>query len=299
MQAGSLRSPFTVRIMRTLDETVVRLCEASRKDFANPYEISWPETADPDQWYTSPELISLYGTPNYKDLSEWQKKRLAFLEAVNFFSLNIHGEKALIEGLARRLYEKKSRIYSDYLHHFLDEENKHMVYFGGFCMRYAGKIYPDKKMILERDYAPGEEDFLFFTRVLIFEEIVDVYNVRMSQDERLAPIAREINRLHHRDEARHLVFGRQIVKELFAEHAPQWDKEVLQGVRKNVEQYLLATWKEYYNPDVYRDLNMPHAYEVSQDAFEQETSRMHRREITRGSIQYLLTNHILDSEPSL
>jgi hypothetical protein len=285
--------------MRTLEQTVERLCEASRKDFANPYKLSWPETADPNQWYTSPELISLYGTAYYSELSETQQKRLSFLEAVNFFSLNIHGEKALIEGLARRLYEKKSGTYSDYLHHFLDEENKHMVYFGGFCMRYAGKVYPDKKMNLERDYATGEEECLFFAKVLIFEEIVDVYNVRMAQDERLAPIAREINRLHHHDEARHLVFGRQIVTELFEEYAPRWNTEVLQGVRKYLEQYLLATWKEYYNPEVYRDLNMSLPYEVSQNAFEQETTREHRREITRGCIRYLLSHNILESEPSL
>jgi hypothetical protein len=285
--------------MRTLEQTVERLCEASRKDFANPYELSWPEAVDPYQWYTSPELISLYGTPYYSELSETQQKRLSFLEAVNFFSLNIHGEKALIEGLARRLYEKKSHAFSDYLHHFLDEENKHMVYFGGFCMRYAGKVYPDKKMNLERDYASGEEEFLFFTKVLIFEEIVDVYNVRMAQDERLAPVAREINRLHHRDEARHLVFGRQMVSELFKEHVAQWNAEVLQGVRKYLEQYLLATWKEYYNPDVYRDLNMSLPYEVSQNAFEQQTTREHRREVSNGCIRHLLTHHILESEPSL
>ena len=285
--------------MRTLEQTVARLCEASRKDFANPYELSWPEAVDPNSWYTSPELISLYGTTYYSGLSETQQKRLSFLEAVNFFSLNIHGEKSLIEGLARRLYEKRSGAFSDYLHHFLDEENKHMVYFGGFCMRYAGKVYADKKMNLERDYAPGEEEFLFFAKVLIFEEIVDAYNVRMAQDESLASIAREINRLHHRDEARHLVFGRQIVSELFEEYAPQWNSEVLQGVREYLEQYLLATWKEYYNPDVYRDLNIPLAYEVSEKAFEEQTSREHREEITRGCIRYLLNHHILESEPSL
>src|SRR6266705_194388 len=62
-------------------------------------------------------------------------------------NLNIHGEKALVEGLARKLYEREKREISPYLHHFLDEENKHMVYFGEFCTRYAGKIYPDKKLI--------------------------------------------------------------------------------------------------------------------------------------------------------
>ena len=273
--------------MRTLQDTVERLCEASRKDFSNPYKLVWPDTLDSQQWHTSPELLSLYGTPFYDEMPEQEQKRLSFFEAVNFFSLNIHGEKSLVEGLAHRLYDKSNSITSGYLHHFLDEENKHMVYFGGFCLRYAGKIYPDKKMVFAREYAPGEEDFLFFGKVLIFEEIVDVYNVRMSQDDRLAPIAREINRLHHRDEARHLVFGRQLVKTLFDEYAPSWDREMLKRVREYLAEYISATWKEYYNPDVYRDAGFQNPYDLHVQAFEHPNSKERRKEISQGCIRYL------------
>src|SRR2546425_4636400 len=208
--------------MTDFAKTVRKLCDASVKEYINPYSyLEWPETMDLEQWFTSPELMSLYGTDVYDGLTEADKKRLSFYEAVNFFSLNIHGERSLVQGLAERLYRKGNDEITHYLHHFLDEENKHMVYFGGFCTRYAGKIYPDKKMVFPRDYEPGEEDFIFFAKVLVFEEIVDVYNVAMSRDERLVPLARRINLLHHRDEARHLVFGRRIVADLFARHAPR------------------------------------------------------------------------------
>ena len=37
---------------------------SSRRAYQNPYEaIVWPETLDREQWFTSPELVSLYGTP--------------------------------------------------------------------------------------------------------------------------------------------------------------------------------------------------------------------------------------------
>src|SRR6185295_3917673 len=140
---------------------------------------------------------------------------------------------------------------SPYLHHFLDEENKHLVYFGGFCRRYAGKVYPDRKLDFPRKYAPGEEDFLFFARVLVFEELADVHNQRMAGDERLAPIARRINLIHHLEETRHLVFGRQIVAELFERHAPGWSSGVLDGLRGYLAAWIVATWREYYNPEVY------------------------------------------------
>lgn len=286
--------------MAEMAKTVARLCEVSIKDYINPYSyLEWPETLDREQWFTSPELISLYGTDLYEEMTEDERKRLSFYEAVNFFSLNIHGEKSLVEGLAKRLYRKGNNEISPYLHHFLDEENKHMVYFGGFCLKYAGKVYPDRKIVFPREYEKGEKDFLFFAKVLIFEEIVDVYNVRMARDERLAPIARRINHLHHRDEARHLVFGRQTVRELFAQYRQMWSAETLAQVQEYLKGYLLSTWKEYYNPDVYRDTGFNSPYDVQEMAFEAASSRKHRKDISEGCIRFFLENGILKEEPQL
>ena len=286
--------------MTDFAKTVRKLSDASVKDYVNPYSyLDWPETMDLEQWFTSPELISLYGTDFYDRLTEAEKKRLSFYEAVNFFSLNINGEKSLVQGLAERLYRRGNDEITGYLHHFLDEENKHMVYFGGFCMKYAGKIYPDKKMIFPRDYEPGEQDFLFFAQVLVFEEIVDVYNVAMSRDERLVPLARQINLLHHRDEARHLVFGRQIVRDLFVDHSPGWSDATRRRVRDYLSGYIAAAWKEYYNPAVYRDSGLQDPFEIQEMAFENENARAHRKRISQGCVQYLLENNILDREPAL
>jgi hypothetical protein len=286
--------------MDEFGQVVGKLCEASRKQYVDPYHyLEWPEKLDPEQWTTSPELISLYGTEPYEGLSEPQRKRLSFHEAVNFFSLNIHGEKALVEGLAQRVYRKSSDVITPYLHHFLDEENKHMIYFGGFCMRYAGKVYPDRKLSVPREFAPGEEDFLFFAKVMIFEEIVDHYNVRMSTDERLAPVARQINLIHHREEMRHLVFGREMVQRLFGHYAPQWPAGTLQGVRGYLLGYITATWKEYYNPDVYKDAGLEDPYGLVQRTFGDERCRRHRREVSEKCLRFLVKQGILEEEPEL
>jgi len=285
--------------MREFAETIERLCEASRKDYANPYLLSWPEELSKEQWFFSPELISLHGTPFYEALNEQERKRLSFYEAVNFFSLNIHGEKALMEGLARRLYSQDPATVTPYLHHFLDEENKHMIYFAGFCERYAGKIYPDRKIAFPGEYAEGEEDFLFFAKVLIFEEIVDLYNIRMSLDQRLVPIARQINMLHHHDEARHLVFGRQFVKDLFSTYASSWSSELLQHIRNYLSSFVVETWKEYYNPDIYRDAGFENPYQTYEATWENPHCRLHRKQISAGCVQYLLDAKILEREPSL
>ena len=52
--------------------------------------------------------------------------------------------------------KSSGREITEYLHHFVDEENKHMVMFGEFCNRYIGKVYPEKKISLGREYAKGK-----------------------------------------------------------------------------------------------------------------------------------------------
>jgi hypothetical protein len=279
-------------------DLIERLCAASIEKAVDPRsELAWPDSIDDNAWYFSPELISLFGTDAWDRLDERARKRLSFFEAVNFFSLNVHGEKALIEGLAQRLYAEGEEHTTRYLHHFLDEENRHMEYFGGFCRRYAGKLYRDRKLAFPRDYAEGEEDFLFYVRVLIFEELVDVLNQRMARDERLAPIARSIQRLHHLDESRHLVFGREKVEALFERFAARWPAETLTGVREYVASYFAATWREYANPDVYADVGLDDPFGLAQLVRTHATCRERRREIQSGCVRFLLEREILREEP--
>ncbi len=278
-----------------------KLCDASVKHTKDPFkdQMPWSESADPNAWYTTPEFLSLYGMPEYEKLSESQKKKLSFYEAVNFYSLNIHGEKPLIEGLAHRLYRDEHFAHSEYIHHFLDEENDHMVYFGTFCKKYAGKVYRDKKFEFPREFLEGEEDFLFFLKVMIFEEIVDYYNIRMSKDDRLDPLAREINKRHHLDEARHLVFGRNMVTDLFKKYSPSWGAAKIEELQSYIPNYVLSTWKEYYNPEVYEDVGLTDHYDLAERAFAHPKQKAHRKEVTKGCIEFLLENGLVKSEPEL
>lgn len=285
-----------------LKSTVDSLVEKSRKAFANPYEAyTFPESVPVgEEWFTSPELMSLYGTTRWNELDERQQKTLSFYEAVNFYSLNIHGEKMLLEGLAHRLYDAELHDVAKYLHHFLDEENKHMVYFGTFCTTYANKIYPDRKVIFPREYAAGEEHVLFFGRVMIFEEVVDYFNRKMGTDDRLNAVAREINRMHHADEARHLIFGRRIVKELFDAFRPKWSDATLTGVRDYLRGYFRVVWREYYNRDMYRDAGLDDADQLSKRLIEsEEASREFRRRISKLPVEYLLKIGLIAQEPEL
>lgn len=271
-----------------------RLSASSRRTYQNPYDaITWPDEVDRHQWFTSPAFISLYGTPAWDGLGEDQRRELSFWEAVNFYSLNIHGEKALMEGLAHRLYQPGLEPVAEYLHHFLDEENKHSIWFGTFCTRYAAKIYPDRKVAFARNFAEGEEDFLFFAKVSIFEEIVDRYNLAMARDDQLVAVARQINANHHAEETRHLVFGRRIVAELWRKWVDRWPPEVVDGIRTHLAAYVTATWKEFYNPDVYRDAGFADPWATATQAWEHPATRAHRDEISRFCLRPLVEAGVL------
>jgi len=280
--------------MKTLSETVQKLSEASRRDAHDLADVlEWPEKLSQEEWFMGPELVSIYGTEAFANLTEDRQKILSFFECVNLFSMNIHGERMLIEGIAKRLYKPNTAEVAPYLHHFLDEENKHLSYFGGFCMRYANKVYPSKHLSLPRQYAKGEEDFLFFAKVFIFEEMIDDYNVRIMVDQRVNQLARRINYLHHKDEARHLAFGRKIVLHLFERYVTEWSEEELAGVREHLGIYLSTLFKEFFNPSVYKDAGMLAPYELAATSFAHPSSRQHRQSMADPCIQFLLKNGIL------
>jgi hypothetical protein len=287
----------------TLEQLADTLCESSRRNARSAYDmVAWPAAVDAEQhWFMSPELCSLYGTELWSRLDEPSQKRLAFFEAVNFFSLNIHGESMLMQGLALRLYRTRTSPVTQYLHHFLDEENKHSVLFGTFCQRYA-KVYPDLKVVGALDPADSvASDFLFFAKVLIFEEIVDHYNLTMSKDVRLHEIAVAINANHHYEEARHLAFGRRMCAELWTDEG--WDEPARAAAREHLQQFFAVTWREYWNPRVYQDAKLtdalggsdaaPNPWQIRRLAWEAPVNLEARRERSHKCATFLKRNSIL------
>jgi hypothetical protein len=277
------------------EKFLARLSRVSEDNHIDPASFEWPETADADAWYFSPELISIYGSSTWQAMTDAERKRLSFFEAVNFFSLNVHGEKYLISEISRRLFDSSNEQLSSYLLHFVDEESRHMMYFSGFCQRYAGKLYPDRKI-----HGQGSNDaeldwFLLFARINVFEEIVDHYNQSMAKDERLAPVVREINRIHHVEEARHLAFGRKFLEQCIERNQSAWDAELKARLRDDLTGYLGCVWKEYYNPGVYRDAGLADAFAVWQSVNRSAAAENHRDSVNQSRLKFLKKLNLLEA----
>lgn len=287
--------------METASQLASRLTFASRRKLWDVYNaFTWPEALVEDMWAMPPELCSLYGTDAWNALDEAQQKRLSLYELGNFFSLVLQGERPLVQGLVDRLYSKKNtKEITEYLHHFVDEENKHMVMFGEFLNRYVGKVYPEKKISLPREYAKGEEEVAFFCKVMVVEELGDYYNVIIEKDERIEPMVRELNRVHHRDEARHLAFGRLYLAELFERYRPGWSEEQLVGFRAWLVEYLRASWGDYYNPTMYKDAGLADGYELRQLALTHPAPAAQRQRASEKLVNYFIKHGLLTEVPAL
>ncbi|MFJ8621263.1 diiron oxygenase [Kitasatospora sp. NPDC093550] len=248
-----------------------RLENLAESGYYNPYSMfDWPESIEAGLPWMSESLTTLAGTEMWDELTREQQIALTKYEAINFFSLNIHGIRELLNDVVLRIHERTYADVSEFLHHFIGEENEHMWFFAQFCLRYGGRLYPAQPALKAdsvEHLSSVARELIVFARILIFEEIVDYYNAHMATDESLPRIAREINRVHHQDESRHVAFGRMVFTNLLAQVAKRDPAEV-PLIAEYLEGYLQYSIATLYNPAAYRDAGIPDALALRRRALE-------------------------------
>jgi hypothetical protein len=117
----------------------------------------------------------------------------------------------------------------------------------------------------------------------------------MAADERLAPVAREINRMHHHEELRHLAFGRRFLTDCLERHIGHWDGERRSELRQQLSSYVDFVWKQYYNPDVYQDAGVANAFDTWRGAMKSEAATGHRERVNLRRLAYLRKLELLEA----
>lgn len=261
-----------------LDTVAQRLVQVSERLATSAFaRIEFPESLDDGRPPFPVELLSLYGHPVYEALPDATRWRLGLLETVNFFSLNIHGEQALVGVLAERLYRERStgesNAVSRYLQHFIHEENSHTYMLAEFCQRYYGRVMPE---IVYRFETPSLSrkgaDLLFFSRVYVLETFLDFVNRRAMHDDALDPTARAVHRSHHVDETQHIAFDRAVIAALTGELLAEGLAHELATIATLVTRYADYAFSRLVNPRIYRELALPQPLQLMRDA-EQSSHR--------------------------
>lgn len=285
--------PVTDRFLEVLG----RLSEKSIEDYYNPYQqFQWPDRLDEDRMWMSPELLTPYGTPLFDELGEETLRRLAKWESINFYSLNVHGIRELLIEVVGRIHMPGFEVPSDFFHHFIGEENEHMWFFAEFCRRYGGKIYGSTAMRADSVWEPEVENFLVFARILFFEELVDHYNSRMAQDSTLCDTIRDVNRIHHQDESRHIAFGRELVSLLHLRMREAVSAERLAEVEAYLKRYVVFSVNSLYNPHVYRDAGIADPLALRTALIADERRRAHERKAIRKPLAFFLKTGIFSDD---
>jgi len=237
-----------------LSSVVDRLSAAAEADYYNPYKrFVWPNLLDVDGYWMSPELMTVHGTAAAAELDEATLHALSKWESGHFYSLNVHGIRELLIEVVRRIHTSGFEVPTKFFHHFVGEENEHMWFFAEFCLRYLGKIYPNRGIAFSEPESPLVQNFVVFSRILIFEEIVDYFNSRIGSDQRIHPTIRDLNRIHHEDESRHIAFGRQLVTLAFQKVCDEGNDSDPEFCRDYTRRFLDSSVTGLYNPHVYRD----------------------------------------------
>jgi hypothetical protein len=271
-----------------LATALARLSVLSERDYYNPYKLfEWPPELPDDAFWMTPELLSVHGTPFGDDLNDDQLHRLSKWESINFYSLNVHGIRELLLEITARIHTSGFELMSEYLHHIIGEENEHMWFFATFCRNYGGKIYPDKQMRWNNADNTDAADFLVFARLWIFEEIVDHFNAKMADDERLHPTIQQVNAIHHRDESRHIAFGRQIVGHLFAKLTTVLPAERIAEIGTNLRAYMDMSAQSLVSPAVYRDSGFEDPYALRRNILTSEAWLAQKASMLKRPTDYL------------
>jgi hypothetical protein len=282
----------------TFGQTIDKIVQQSIDNYYNPYEkFDWVDSLAENQWWMSRNLMTVYNTPFEQQFSEGQLMVLSKWESINFYSLNIHGIRELMMEVTKRIHSTGYEAASGFFHHFLGEENEHMWFFATFCLKYGAKIYPDKKVVFNKEtYEPDIESFLVFARILIFEEIVDFFNIRMGRDHRLHPLIQQINNVHHQDESRHVMFGREIVRHLYDRIREKYSRERLQELESYLKRYIIMSVESLYNPAVYKDAGIPEAYKLRAALLKHPARKSIHQQFLNRIVHFLVKNNIISED---
>ena len=82
--------------------------------------------------------------------------------------------------------------------------------------------------------------------------MLDYYNVIIAADEAVPAVIRELNALHHYEEARHMAFGRAIVADLFDKARKNCTDEDIDECRAYLDRYIGWCLDSLYYPAMYR-----------------------------------------------
>ncbi|MEU5901340.1 MULTISPECIES: diiron oxygenase [Streptomyces] len=269
-------------LLKDREQVALRLLESSAKHSFDPdKELDWDAPLEEGKWFWPPELVSLYGTPMWKRMSEEQRFDLARHEAASLASLGIWFEIILMQLLVRHIYDKS--VTSNHVRYALTEiadECRHSMMFARMIQKGGAPTYPVTRLnhnlarILKTvSTTPGS-----FACTLLGEEILDWMQRLTFPDERVQTLVRGVTRIHVVEEARHVRYAREELRRQMVT-APAWERQLTRlSCGEAARVFSLA----FVNPEVYTNVGLDR-----REAVAQVRASGHRREVMQTGAKRL------------
>ncbi|WP_197383374.1 AurF N-oxygenase family protein [Mycolicibacterium mengxianglii] len=215
------------------EEFAQRLLKGSAKlSYAPIVDIDWDAPLDPDKFFLPPEVVTLYGTPEWDAMTRAQQIELSRQELVNILSAGIWFENILNQALLRDLMHKNpTASATHYALTELGDETRHMVMFGKTIARIGG--IPVRPKLVQRMFINALplafRGSVLWSAALVGEEIFDALQRQIMEDPDLQPIVQRLMRIHVTEEARHIQFARDGLRKMVPT-MPRYRKVLLANV---------------------------------------------------------------------
>lgn len=192
-----------------------QLIAASERQSLDPFrDIDWSLPVDDSAYHLPPELLALYGTAAWNELSEPKRIEYSRHEAAAVLGAGIWFENALMQIVLRHLLEID---VTDPMHRYLlieiADECRHSAIFGEYIRRAGTPAYGPDRPVLVDDSAGGRA--LGYLLILAGEEQLDHANRLTMRDDRVHPLSRQVAKLHVLEEARHVSFAKTYLNEIW------------------------------------------------------------------------------------
>lgn len=196
----------------TRDQFAERLLKGSvRKSYAPIVDIDWDAPLDPDKFFLPPRMCTLYGTGRWESATREQQIEMSRQELINVLSAGIWFENILNQALLRdMMHRNPTAATTHYMLTELGDETRHMVMFGKAIDRIGAaplrpKFYQRVTINLLPKVFRGS---VLWGAALVGEEIFDSLQRQILDDTDLQPIVQRLMRIHVTEEARHIQFAR-------------------------------------------------------------------------------------------
>ncbi|GED96407.1 AurF N-oxygenase family protein [Gordonia crocea] len=231
------------------------LASAARLSRNAMTEIDWSLPMEPDKHGCSPEWSSLYGTDYWNELTDEQRVSLTRHEFASIMCIGIWFEMVLQELVLRDQYlgEYHSTEFQFALVEVADE-CRHSLMFSKASEKMVGKSYRPNKLVgrLGKVFKYVAKNEVAYAGILVAEEVLDVFQRGCMRDDRVLPFIRTVNEIHVLEEARHMKYAREQVRESM--QGVGWFRRKLSALVVSMGAYMIVA--NLVRPQAYADAGL-------------------------------------------